>query len=133
MAVDSATITIEPLTPSHWPGVARIYAEGIATGNATFEPEVPSWEAWDASHLAEHRFIALLHGELVGWAALSPVSDRCVYGGVVEKQHLRGRGRARPGSRSASARGADRLYRGSRHLDDPDRHLPGERGQHRPA
>jgi phosphinothricin acetyltransferase len=84
MAVDSATITIEPLMPSHWSGVARIYAEGIATGNATFETEVPSWEAWDTSHLAEHRFIALLQGELVGWAAVTPVSDRCVYGGVVE-------------------------------------------------
>jgi L-amino acid N-acyltransferase YncA len=84
MAVDSATITIERLTRDHWPGVARVYAQGIATGNATFETEVPSWDAWDGSHLGEHRFVALREGEVVGWAAVSPVSDRCVYGGVVE-------------------------------------------------
>jgi L-amino acid N-acyltransferase YncA len=84
MAVDSAATTIQELKPEHWPGVARIYAGGIATGNATFEIEVPSWEAWDSSHLAEHRFVALREDEVLGWAAVSPVSDRCVYGGVVE-------------------------------------------------
>ena len=85
MAVRSPTVTIEALRVEHWPGVARVYAEGIATGNASFETEVPSWEAWDSSHLAEHRLVALRDGEVVGWAAVSPVSDRCVYGGVVEK------------------------------------------------
>ena len=84
MAVGSPTITIERLEREHWPGVARVYEEGIATGNATFETEVPTWEAWDSSHLAEHRFVALREDEVVGWAAVSPVSDRCVYGGVVE-------------------------------------------------
>jgi L-amino acid N-acyltransferase YncA len=84
MAVDSAAITIEQLKPEHWPGVGRVYGEGIATGNATFETEVPSWEVWNSSHLAEHRFVALREDEVVGWAAVSPVSDRCVYGGVVE-------------------------------------------------
>ena len=84
MAVDSATIAIAELSPDHWPEVARIYADGIATGNATFETEVPDWEAWDSSHLAEHRFVALRDGDVVGWAAVSSVSDRCVYGGVVE-------------------------------------------------
>ena len=68
----------------HWPDVARIYAEGIATGNATFESSVPDWERWDASHLPEHRFVALVDGRVVGWIAASAVSDRCVYGGVVE-------------------------------------------------
>ena len=77
-------IAIEELRPEHWPGVERVYAEGIATGNATFETEVASWDAWDAAHLAEHRFVALRDGDVVGWAAVSPVSDRCVYGGVVE-------------------------------------------------
>jgi L-amino acid N-acyltransferase YncA len=84
MAVDSQATTIERLEPEHWPGVARVYEEGIATQNATFETEVPSWEAWNASHLPEHRLVALRNDEVVGWAAVSPVSDRCVYGGVVE-------------------------------------------------
>jgi L-amino acid N-acyltransferase YncA len=84
MAVDTGTVTIEQLKPEHWPGVARVYAEGITTGNATFETEVPTWQDWDASHLEDHRLVALRDGEVVGWAAVSPVSDRCVYGGVVE-------------------------------------------------
>ena len=46
-------------SPEHWPEVARIYAEGIATGNATFETDVPTWERWDSAHLPEHRFVAL--------------------------------------------------------------------------
>jgi L-amino acid N-acyltransferase YncA len=84
MAVESAPTTIEALRVDHWPGVTRVYEEGIATQNATFETKVPAWEAWDSSHLTEHRFVALREGEVVGWAAVSPVSDRCVYGGVVE-------------------------------------------------
>jgi phosphinothricin acetyltransferase len=84
MAVGSPPITIDDLRPEHWPEVARIYADGIATGEATFETEVPNWERWHGSHLAEHRFVALRDGEVVGWVAVSPVSDRCVYGGVVE-------------------------------------------------
>ena len=75
---------IEVLRPEHWEAVSRIYAEGIATGNATFETEVPSWDAWDASHMAEPRLVATEGGEVVGWAALSPVSGRCVYAGVAE-------------------------------------------------
>jgi phosphinothricin acetyltransferase len=77
-------VTISDLRPEHWPDVVRIYADGIATGNATFETDVPSWERWDSAHLVEHRFVALRDGVVVGWAAVSPVSDRCVYGGVVE-------------------------------------------------
>ena len=84
MPVDTEAVTIEELRPEHWPGVARVYAEGIATGNATFETDVPSWEAWDSSHLPDHRLVALRDGGVVGWAAVSPVSDRCCYGGVVE-------------------------------------------------
>jgi L-amino acid N-acyltransferase YncA len=72
------------LRAEHWPDVARIYADGIATGNATFETSMPDWEGWDAGHLPEHRFVALLDGRVAGWVAVSPVSDRCVYGGVVE-------------------------------------------------
>src|SRR5512132_3348060 len=97
MVVDSTTITIGELRPEHWTGVARVYEEGIATGNATFETEVPTWEAWDSSHLSDHRLVALRDGEVVAWAAVSPVSDRCVYGGVVENsvyvaQTARGQG-----------------------------------------
>jgi phosphinothricin acetyltransferase len=78
------TITLEHLQPEHWPDVERIYADGIATGNATFETEVPSWEAWNDAHLAEHRFMAYEAGRAAGWAALAPVSSRCVYAGVAE-------------------------------------------------
>ncbi len=88
---------IRNLTPADWPAVRRIYEEGIATGEATFETEAPSWERWDASHLAACRLVATEGGAVVGWAALSPVSDRCVYGGVAEVsvyvgESARGRG-----------------------------------------
>jgi phosphinothricin acetyltransferase len=72
------------MSDQDWPEVRRIYEEGIATGNATFESEVPSWEAWDAAHRRDCRFVAQDGGAILGWAALSPVSDRCVYGGVAE-------------------------------------------------
>jgi phosphinothricin acetyltransferase len=84
MAVDAPPILVEGLRPERWPEVVRIYAEGIATGNATFETDVPSWEQWDGAHLPAHRFVALREGNVVGWVAVGPVSDRCVYGGVVE-------------------------------------------------
>ena len=78
-------VSIEVLQEEHWPAAARIYAEGIATGNATFETHVPNWTQWDRAHLAEHRFIALQDGAGVGFAAVSPVSRRSVYAGVVEE------------------------------------------------
>jgi L-amino acid N-acyltransferase YncA len=84
MPVEAPPIVLTELRPEHWPEVARIYAEGIATGDATFETEVPSWQRWDASHLPEHRFVAVRDGEVVGWVAASAVSDRCAYAGVVE-------------------------------------------------
>nr|WP_201762442.1 GNAT family N-acetyltransferase [Pseudarthrobacter psychrotolerans] len=68
-----------------WPAVHRIYAEGIATGHATFESEAPDWERFTASRLTRHRLVAeTLEGRIVGWAAVSPVSARPVYSGVVE-------------------------------------------------
>jgi len=72
------------MAPGDWPRVAEIYAEGIATGDATFESEVPGWENWDAAHLESPRLVAELYGDTAGWAALAPYSDRCVYGGVGE-------------------------------------------------
>jgi phosphinothricin acetyltransferase len=67
-----------------WPAVDRIDAAGIATGDATFETEPPTWEAFDAGRLAAHRLVAERDGKVVGWAAVSGVSERCVYAGVVE-------------------------------------------------
>lgn len=73
-----------PMTASDWPAVAEIYREGIATGEATFETDVPDWSDWDASHLPQCRIVAESSDGVIGWAALSPVSSRCVYGGVGE-------------------------------------------------
>lgn len=88
---------IEPLHPSDWTEVRRIYLEGIETGNATFETEAPTWEAWDAAHRADCRLAAREEQGLLGWAAITPVSDRCVYGGVGDlsvyvSRDARGRG-----------------------------------------
>ena len=94
---DTSDLSILPMLPEHWPQVERIYLEGIATGNATFETESPGWENWDAKHHRHSRLIALQGEGLMGWAALSPVSTRCVYGGVAEvsiyvAEAARGRG-----------------------------------------
>lgn len=76
---------IRPMTPSDWASVAHIYEEGIKTGNATFETEAPPFEKWDKSKLPYGRLVFENEkGQVVGWTALSPVSDRCVYGGVAE-------------------------------------------------
>jgi phosphinothricin acetyltransferase len=77
-------LEIREVEARDWPAVAAIYAEGIAARNATFETEVPSWEDWDGTHLPEPRLVGEFDGEVVGWAALSPVSDRCCYAGVAE-------------------------------------------------
>jgi L-amino acid N-acyltransferase YncA len=78
---------ILPMTAAHWPAVRAIYAEGLATGQATFTTEPPTWADWDAGHLAAGRLVAAAAeapDRLLGWAALSRVSSRCVYGGVAE-------------------------------------------------
>ena len=67
-----------------WGNVSRIYRLGIDTGIATFEKEIPSWNTWDTAHFRSCRLIAEKDQKIVGWAALSPVSGRCVYGGVAE-------------------------------------------------
>jgi len=79
-----AGLHLRPMQDADWPAVRAVYAEGISTGNATFESEVPAREAWNAGHLAEGRLVAERDGEVVGWAALSAVSSRCVYRGVAE-------------------------------------------------
>ena len=69
----------------HYPGVKEIYEFGIATGNATFQTEAPAWNEWDKNHLQRSRLVAIDDNEMVmGWAALTPVSGRCVYAGVAE-------------------------------------------------
>lgn len=72
------------MQPADWPAVSRIYREGIDTGMATFETEVPGWKAWNQSHLHHSRLVAVMDDEVVGWAALSSIFDRCVYCGVAE-------------------------------------------------
>jgi len=75
---------IRNLLPEDWEAVKKIYLEGIETGKATFETQAPSWEAWDKSHFQSLRFLVESNGIVQGWVALSPVSSRCVYGGVGE-------------------------------------------------
>ena len=77
-------MNIVPMTEAHAAAVLAIYQAGIDEGNATFETSAPSWAEFDASKLAEHRFVALRDGEVLGWVAASAVSERCVYAGVVE-------------------------------------------------
>ena len=88
---------IRELRAEDWPAVEAIYADGIATGDATFETETPSWTEFDAGRLPGHRLVAVEHGRVVGWAALSPTSGRECYAGVVEhsvyvQRGQRGRG-----------------------------------------
>jgi L-amino acid N-acyltransferase YncA len=90
-------VEVRALVPEDYPAVAAIFAEGVATGLATFETDAPSWAQWDAAHLAEHRLVAELDGEIVGWAAVVPYSRRAVYRGVAEEsvyvaERARGRG-----------------------------------------
>jgi phosphinothricin acetyltransferase len=80
----ASAILIEPMREPDWPAVAHVYRQGIESGHATFETEVPSRESWDAGHLEAGRLVAREADRVLGWAALSPVSDRCVYGGVAE-------------------------------------------------
>lgn len=90
-------LSVEKMKEGDWPAVKAIYREGIATGNATFETEVPDWETWNADHLDCCRLVARKQGRIHGWAALTPVSGRCVYAGVAEvsiyvKASARGQG-----------------------------------------
>ena len=79
-----STPSVRAMTAADASAVLAIYAEGIATGVATFETEPPDWPTWDASHLPACRLVAEHEGRTVGWAALTPVSGRCVYRGVAE-------------------------------------------------
>lgn len=77
-------IVVRPLLKTDWESVSKIYEEGIATGIATFETEVPTWELWDKKHIEHCRIVAEINREVVGFAVLSQVSKREVYKGVAE-------------------------------------------------
>ena len=125
---------IVPMTVEHADAVLAIYQVGIDEGNATFETTAPDWPTFDAGKLPEHRFVAVDDaGTVLGWVAAVPVSDRCVYAGVVEHSvyvdhAARGRGVGR-----ALLDALARLDRSRRHLDHPVRRLPRERREPRPA
>lgn len=102
---------IRELVPTDWPDVAAIYAEGIATGDATFETELPSYELWDAAH-TELRLVAADELGIAGWAATSAVSDRCCYAGVAEVSvYVAARARGRGIGRALLAELAERSER----------------------
>jgi L-amino acid N-acyltransferase YncA len=82
--METESIIVTAFRPEHWEEVRAIYSEGIATGQATFETDTPNWDSWNAGRLNVGRRIAQQGGRFVGWAALSPVSDRCAYKGVAE-------------------------------------------------
>jgi L-amino acid N-acyltransferase YncA/DNA-binding transcriptional ArsR family regulator len=81
----AAGITVRPMWPADAPGVLAIYQAGLDSGDASFETAAPSWDRFDETRLAAHRFVAVAPaGRVAGWVAVSQVSDRCVYAGVVE-------------------------------------------------
>ncbi|MHC4521473.1 MAG: GNAT family N-acetyltransferase [Planctomycetota bacterium] len=89
--------TVRKMADSDWPMVAAIYAEGIDTGDATFEQALPTWEQFDSRHTPDCRLVAEANGRVLGWAVLGPVSSRPVYRGVAEvsvyvKASARGQG-----------------------------------------
>lgn len=91
------SVKVGTFQPSDWKAVRQIYVQGIETGMATFETTAPEWSDWDRDHLPAPRLVAVSRSRVVGWAALTPVSDRCAYGGVAEvsvyvAEDQRGRG-----------------------------------------
>lgn len=78
------TLSTRSLVTEDWATVKNIYELGIATGIATFETTAPGWEQWNNNHLPFGRIVAVLENEVVGWASLTAVSNRCIYQGVAE-------------------------------------------------
>jgi L-amino acid N-acyltransferase YncA len=80
-------LLVVPMTTDHAEAVLTIYQAGLDTGEASFETTAPPWPQWDSAHLPDHRFVAVDPtgtGTVLGFAALSKVSDRRVYAGVAE-------------------------------------------------
>jgi hypothetical protein len=82
--LNKANVGIGSMQSDDWPAIQKIYSEGIANGNATFETETPEWTEWDQAHRQDCRLVARDSQRILGWAALSPVSSRRVYSGVAE-------------------------------------------------
>ena len=100
MSPSRTQVATRPMEQADGHAVLAIYAEGIAGPNATFETTAPEWDDWDRAHLAALRFVAVdpdaPERDIVGWAAASPVSERCVYAGVAEVSvYVAGRARGR--------------------------------------
>lgn len=81
---NAVNMEIIEMTPVYWEDVKLIYLQGIATKQATFQTDAPSWEEWDKIHLPGFRYLVKVNNIITGWAALTPVSGRCVYAGVTE-------------------------------------------------
>ena len=77
--------TLDRMTADDWKQVREIYLEGIATRNATIETEAPDWDEWNANHRPDCRLVARSDDKVLGWAVLSPVSQRIAYLGVAEE------------------------------------------------
>ena len=75
---------IDEMSQDDWEQVADIYLEGINTGKATFQTEVPTWKDWNNGHVNSCRLVIRSGNNVLGWGALSPTSSRCVYAGVAE-------------------------------------------------
>ena len=121
---------IRAMRSDDWPAVRNIYSEGIATGNATFETEIPEWERWDQGHLQDCRLVAQDSQQILGWAALSPVSSG---GGLFRRGRgfgLRGCRNTRSRSRKNVAAIAGRTVGAMRDVDPASRNFPGECCQH---
>ncbi|WP_214225652.1 GNAT family N-acetyltransferase [Pedobacter sp. B4-66] len=84
MNENKLNIVVEEMLPVNWPSVVVIYVQGFSTKKATFQTEAPTWEEWNKSHSEGLRFVATINEIITGWAALSPVSSRAVYAGVME-------------------------------------------------
>lgn len=77
-------MNIEKLTENHWPEVKDIYVSGVATGIANFSHSIPDWDTWDKTHVKNCSLVAIENSGVLGWAALTAISDHCVFAGVAE-------------------------------------------------
>jgi phosphinothricin acetyltransferase len=77
-------IVFRPMKKDDWISVAEIYRQGIESGNATFQRDIPTWDEWNQGHINTCRIVVSIDNEIAGWAALTPVSGRCVYAGIAE-------------------------------------------------
>ena len=122
---------ITPMQPADWSAVREIYGDGIVTGQATFETQLPDWEKWDSSHRQDCRLIARQGDKILGWGRTQP----CLWPASLLRScggfRLRCRRRARPRSRPGVAESFDRRIRALWCVDPPSRNFPRQRRQYR--